>query len=141
MFFVCFSFGPRGLWNRTTTVIWKTPERMKISTLEHLCLSLLLGIHLILASAVLSRWTRLGSCSLYSYRNCHSVWYALGDPHYETLRDSSAAPSLGTVLGLDFIRSLHCFEETIQVNRPCGAQWLYSRINDISTMWSNAKLW
>lgn len=92
--------------------------------LMHPCLHLLLGIYLVLSSAIFLSRTRVGCCSSYSFwtcHSCHSIRHTAGDPHFKTLRDSGAAPSLGKILGIDFIKSLSRFEETVQA--------IYNRIS------------
>ena len=87
------------------------------------CLAFITHCFPLLKLYLLSR-SRQGGWPWYSHRTCHRVWQGRPhsrDPKYKTWRDSRAVPTLNKDLGLEFIKSLCCFENTTQGKRPPGA--------------------
>ena len=87
------------------------------------CLAFITHCFPLLKLYLLSR-SRQGGWPWYSLRTCHRVWKGRPhsrDPKYKTWRDSRAVPTLNKDLGLEFIKSLCCFENTTQDKRPPGA--------------------
>lgn len=91
----------------------------------HLCLQVLFGIHYILLSTVKAVSPQLVQARVLSFvsfpqdlAQSMEVQGPREDPKYKTWRDSRAVPTLNKDLGLQFIKSLCCSENTTQDQRP-----------------------